>query len=221
MIGRVPRHTSLGDDVDPGGLFVFIPGALASGFLISIGLLVGDAFRKLRGSAGTDRRVRHTGAAVADEVRAGSGASRRTTSGLRPRPVYGVVGGIAIALVVAVVPGATWNFMNPEGYIADIGWVWAVSLLAVFGFAVVGIQTLRLAPEWLPVIIAAIGVGFALRFALGGEPLILRSVLILSGLVAAMIGAAATWRLRGRRDRTDIPPTVRPILTRTPLTRPR
>ncbi len=68
MIGRVPRHTSLGDDVDPGGLFVFIPGAMASGFLISLGLLAGDAFRRVRGDAGTDRRVMITGAAVADEV---------------------------------------------------------------------------------------------------------------------------------------------------------
>jgi len=33
MIGRVPRHTSLGDDIQPGDLFVFIPGAIASGFL--------------------------------------------------------------------------------------------------------------------------------------------------------------------------------------------
>ena len=221
MIGRVPRHTSLGDDVDPDTLSVFIPGALASGFLISIGLLVGDAFRKVRGDAGTDRRVRHTGAAVADEVRTGADASRRTRSGLRPRPVYGDVSAISFALVVIVVPGATWNFVNPEGYISDIGWIWAVSLLLVLGFVVLGFQTLRLAPEWLPIIIAVIGVGFALRFALGGEPVILRSVLIVSGLVAATVGAASTWRMRERRSRTDVPPSVRPILTRSPLTRPR
>jgi hypothetical protein len=221
MIGRVPRHTSLGDDVDPDTLSVFIPGALASGFLISIGLLVGDAFRKVRGDAGTDRRVRHTGAAVADEVRTGADASRRTRSGLRPRPVYGVVSAISFALVIIVVPGATWNFVNPEGYISDIGWIWAVSLLLVLGFMVLGFQTLRLAPEWLPVIIAVIGVGFALRFTLGGEPVILRSVLIVSGLVAATVGAASTWRMRERRSRTDVPPSVRPILTRSPLTRPR
>ena len=221
MIGRVPRHTSLGDDVDPGGLFVFIPGALASGFLISIGLLVGDAFRKLRGDAGTERRVKHTGAAVADEVRAGAGASRRTVSGLRPSPVYGVVSGISFALVILVVPGATWNFVNPVGYISDIGWIWAVSLLLVLGFVFLGVQTLRVAPEWLPVIIAALALGFTLRFALGGEPPILKGVLIVSGLAVATVGIASTWRLRERRGRTDVPPSARPILTRTPLTRGR
>jgi hypothetical protein len=158
---------------------------------------------------------------VADEVRAGAGASRRTGSGLRPRPVYGLVSAISFALVIVVVPGASWNFINPEGYISDIAWIWAVSLLLVFGFVVLGVQTLRLAPEWLPIIIATIGVGFALRFALGGEPVVLKNALIVSGLAAAAVGAAATWRLRRRSNVIDVPPSVRPMLTRSPLARPR
>ena len=220
MIGRVPRHTSLGDEIDPGSLFVFIPGALASGFLISIGLLAGDAFRKVRGNAGTERRVKHTGAAVADEVRAGAGASRRTRSGLRSRPVYGLVAAVSLALVVIVLPGATWNFLNPEGYIEDIGWIWAVSVLLVLGFAVLGVQTLRIAPEWLPLIIAAVGAGFVFRFTVGDEPAVVRIAVIVAVVVTAVISTALTWRLRGRRGRVDVPPSVRPILTRSPLTRP-
>ena len=221
MIGRVPRRTSLGDDVDPYVLSVFIPGALASGFLISIGLLIGDAFRKVRGDAATDRRVTHTGAAMADEVRSGAGASRGTKSGLRARPVYGLLSLISLTLVLAAVPGATWNFFNPAGYISDIGWIWAVSLLLVFGFAILGVQTLRLAPEWLPLIIATLGLGLAARFALGGESATLRYVLVAFGLIIATVGAASTWRLRERGNRIDIPPSVRPLLTRTPLARPR
>ena len=220
MIGRVPRHSSLGDGVEPGGLFVFIPGALAGGFLISVGLLIGDAMRKLRGDTGIERRVRHTGAAIADEVRAGAGASRQTESGLRPRAVYGVVSGISFALVVLVVPGATWNFLNPEGYIQNVGWIWAVSMLLVIGFLILGIHTLRLAPEWLPGIIAALGAGFALRFAFGSELVVNRTVLIVFGLFVAIVGSALTWRKRDRSDRTDVPPSVRPILTRSPLSRP-
>lgn len=220
MIGRVPRHTSLGDDVEPGDLFVFIPGALAGGFLISVGLLIGDAIRKVRGDAGIERRVRHSGAAIADEVRAGGGASRRTESGLRPRAVYGVVSGISFALVVLVVPGATWNFLNPDGYIQNVGWIWAVSMLLVIGFLVLGVNTIRLAPGWLPGIIAALGAGFALRFVFGSELAVNRTVLIVFGLLVAIVGPALTWRMRGRSDRTDVPPSVRPILTRTPLSRP-
>lgn len=220
MIGRVPRHESLGDDIDPGGLFVFIPGAMASGFLISIGLLIVDAFRNVRGNVGTDRRISHTGAAVADEVRSGAGSSRQTESGLRSRALYGVVSALSLTLVVATIPGATWNFLNPTGYISDIGWIWAISLLIVLGFAVLGVQALRLAPEWLPIIIATIGVGFALRFALGNEPALVRNVLVVVGLAVATVGAASTWRWRARRGRTDVPPSVRPILVRTPLARP-
>jgi hypothetical protein len=221
MIGRVPRHKSLGDDVDPGGLFVFIPGALVGGFLISMGLLIGDAVRKLRGTAGIERRVRHTGAAVADEVRAGAGAARLTESGLRPRPVYGAVAGISFALVLLVIPGATWNFLNPGGYISDIAWIWAISMVLVLVFAILGVQTLRLAPEWLPVILGALGIAFAVRFMLGNELVIDRTTLIISGFLLGAIGVVSTWRMRRHLNRVDVPPSVRPLLTRTPLSLPR
>jgi hypothetical protein len=220
MIGRVPKHTALGDGVEPGGLFVFIPGALAGGFLISIGLLIGDAVRKVRGDAGIERRVKHTGAAVADEIRAGSGASRQTESGLRPRWVYGAVAGISFGLVILGIPGATWNYLNPGGYIQNVGWIWAVSMLGVIGFLALGVQTIRLAPEWLPGIVVALGVGFALRFAFGSEPAVNRTVLIGLGLLIVMAGIVMAWRMRGRHDRTDVPPSVRPLLIRTPLSRP-
>lgn len=220
MIGRVPSHVTLGDRSDPGGLFVFIPGALAGGFLISVGLLVGDVVRKLRGNAGTERRVLQTGAALADEIRAGAGASRRTDSGLRPRAVYGVVSSVSFALVVLVVPGATWNFFNPGGYIQNVAWIWAISMLLVVGFAVLAVQTIRLAPEWLPWIVAALGVGLALRFALGNEPAGNRLALVMFGLVVAIVGPVVTWRFRKHANRIDVPPSARPILSRTPLSRP-
>jgi hypothetical protein len=219
MIGRVPRHTSLGDDLDPGGLFVFIPGAIASGFLIPLGLLAGDAFRSVRGDAGTTRRVTNSGAVIADEVRDGARAGRRTTTGLRHRSVYGVVSLLSFAIVALAVPGATWNFMNPVGYISDIAWIWAVSMIAVVGFAVLGVQSLRLAPEWMPIIVAILGVGMAARFALGDEPEAIGGVLVGLGLLIATIGPIATWRARRHAGVTDVPPSVRPLLTRTPLSR--
>ncbi len=221
MIGRASGHTSLGDGVDPDVLSVFIPGALASGFLISMGLLIGDAFRRVRGDTGTDRRIAHTGSAVADEVRAGAGASRHSELGLRPRWVYGVVSGISLGLVLAVIPGATWNFLNPGGYISDISWIWAISFLAVLGFAVLGVQTLRVTPEWIPFILGALGLGLVVRFAFGSEPTGLRYVLIAVGLVFAIVGVASTWRTWDRRNQTNVPPSARSLLTRTPLTRSR
>lgn len=221
MIGRPRRHTTIGDDVEPFGLHVFIPGALAGGFLISIGLLIGDAVRKVRGDGAIDRRVIHTGAAVADEVRAGAGASRRTASGLRPRWIYGLVAALSFGLVLLVIPGATWNFLNPGGYISDISWIWAISMVASIGFGVIGVQSIRLAPEWLPPIIGALGVGVALRFALGSESEVIATTLVVSGLLGGALGMAVTRRLRQRSGVVSVPPSTRPILVRTPLTRSR
>ncbi len=220
MIGRVPRHTALGDDVDPGGLFVFIPGAIASGFLISLGLLAGDAFRGIRGDTGGDRRVRTSGAAMADEVREGAGAGRRASHGLRSPAVYGIVGMASLGLVLLGVPGATWNFLNPVGYISDISWIWALSLLLIIGFAVVGIQSLRLAPAWLPITVIVLGLGVTARFAFGNETGALRIGPIVLGVVITGVGAVLAWRERSRTREVDVPPSVRPLLARTPLARP-
>lgn len=219
MIGRVPRHRHSSDDVEPFALRVFIPGALASGFLVSIGLLVGDAVRRVRGDRGTRRRVSITGAALAAEVRAGSGAARSIPFGLRQRATYGIVGGLALALVVGVVPGATWNFLNPGGYISDIAWIWAVTMLAVIAIVVLAIQALRLAPEWVPIAGAIVGGGTFARFALGPESGTIRTSAIVATAVVTPIVVAATWKLRRHRHTVFVPASVRPLLTTTPLGR--
>jgi hypothetical protein len=219
MIGRVPRHTSLGDDIEPGDLFVFIPGAIASGFLISLGLLAGDAYRGVRGDSGNARRIRSNSAVIADEVREGAGASRNESHGLRRPAVYGIVSLVAFGLVLLGIPGATWNFLNPVGYISDIGWIWALSMLLIIGFAVVGVQSLRLAPGWLPVIVTLLGLGVIVRFMVGNEPDYLRIGLIVLGIVAASVGAGFAWRSRSHDRDVDVPPSVRPLLARTPLAR--
>ena len=219
MIGRVPPHTSLGDDLDPGGLFVFIPGAIASGFLISLGLLAGDAYRGMRGDSGNRRRIASSSAVIADEIRDGAGAGRRASHGLRRPVTYGIVSLAAFALVLLGIPGATWNFANPVGYISDIGWIWAVSMLLVVGFAVLGFQSLRLAPEWLPIIVILLGLGVVVRFAVGSESQTLRLGLIVVGALMVAVGVALALRSRTRSRQVDVPPSVRPLLARTPLSR--
>jgi len=221
VIGRARIHTAIGDGVDPHALHVFIPGALAGGFLISIGLLIGDFVRKVRGDAAIERRVTHTGAAVADEVLSGAGAAREAESGLRPRWVYGLISAVSLGLALLVIPGATWNYVNPGGYIADISWIWAVSMILAMGFGVLGFQTLRLAPEWIPLIIGLLGLGMVLRFLLGNESPALRTTLVVIGLVGSATGIVATWGQRRHAGVISVPPGVRPILARTPLSRPR
>lgn len=221
MIGRARSHTTVGDGVDPHALHVFIPGALAGGFLISMGLLIGDFVRKVRGDAAIERRVTHTAAAVADEVRSGAGAARGTKSGLRPRWVYGLISGFSLGLVLLVIPGATWNYVNPGGYISNISWIWAVSMILAMGFAGLGFQALRLAPEWMPLMVGILGLGWVLRFLLGNESPALKTTLVAIGLVGGAAGVVATWRQRRHAGVTSVPPSVRPVFTRTPLSRPR
>ena len=219
MIGRVPRHRSLADDVDPDRLSVFIPGAIASGFLISIGLLVGDALRKIRGGKGIERRVMLTGHALSDEIRGGAGAARSNAAGLRSRHVYGITGAVSLGLAVGTVPGASWNFLNPVGYIGDIGSIWALSMLSVVVFTTVGVLAMRLAPEWLPIFFLAMGVVLVGRFAFGNESAEVRLIVIVASAAVASILAAATWRLRRLRHVVDVPPATRRLLASTPLGR--
>jgi hypothetical protein len=125
----------------------------------------------------------------------------------------------AFALVLLGIPGATWNFANPVGYISDIGWIWALSMLLIIGFAVVGFHSLRLAPEWLPFIVILLGLGVVVRFAIGSESDTLRFGLVIVGLVTVVVGVILAWRSRSRGTQTDVPPSARPLLARTPLSR--
>lgn len=217
MIGRPRRHRSFSDDVDPGGLHVFIPGALASGFLVSIGLLVSDAIRRVRGDSGATRAVSLTSAVLAEEVRGGTQAARGVTFGLRSRRTYAIVGAIALGIAVAAIPGATWNFFNPVGYIGDISSIWAISLLLVIVLLTVGLILLALVPESASTVALIISGIVVLRFIFGRESAGVRLVVILIAAAAGGALAALTWRWRDRRDVVDVPPLVRPLLRGTPL----
>ncbi|MFQ5555039.1 MAG: hypothetical protein ACE5GC_06685 [Acidimicrobiia bacterium] len=219
MIGRVRKHRSFTDDVDPDRLSVFIPGAIASGFLISIGLLVGDALRKIRGGAGIRRRVMLTGDALADEIRGGAGAARANATGLRPRAMYGITGSVFLGLAVGAIPGASWNFLNPVGYIENIAWIWAVSMLSVVVFVPLGVLAIRLAPEWLPIFFLAMGAILVIRFAIGSESAEVRILVIALSAAVSALTAALTWKLRRLRHVVDVPPAARRLLASTPLGR--
>ncbi len=217
MTGRPRRHRSWVDDVDPGGLNVFIPGALASGFLVSLFLLAGDALRSVRGDSGNRRLVEVTAEAIVGDVRSGPGTHRRISTGLRERWVYGLVGGASLGVAAIVIPGASWNFLNPDGYARHVAWVAAVSALGALAFLALGVQTMRVAPKWLPSFFAVAGTAFTLRYML----LVSRSTMPLVAVAGFAVTAAlvaGSWRLRGRG--ADVPASVRALAARSPLGRP-
>jgi len=198
-------------------LAVFVPGALAGGLLVSIALLVGDLVRRVRGDRGDRRAVNMASTPAATEIRFGAGAGRVASAGLRDGVVYGIVALISLAIVVLVVPGAMWNFLDEGGYLSDIGWILAVSLLAVGVLAVVGVVALRLAPAWAPIVAAVIGVGAVLRLAAGPEHFDTGLVVVVGLAVTAAVVALAYWW--GRTVSPGVPAWARPVLRACPLGR--
>jgi len=192
---------------------VFVPGALAGGLLVSIALLVGDLVRRVRGDAPARRAARN--AADAAHAAIDGESPRDAREGLRPAHVYGIVALVAWSLVALALPGAFWNFVNPGGYISDIGWAWAVSMIVAFGVAIVGAVALRLAPAWAAPIALVIGLGAIARFILGPEDA--DAVLVASvGMPVTALVVAVAW-VWSRRVPGDVPGWTRPFVRATPL----
>lgn len=212
MIGRVPRHRSAADDADPGAAHVFIPGALATGFLVSLALLVGDAVRRVRGDRATSRRAEVTASALLAHVRGGPQAVRHVGGGSRTTALYGVLGSASVGLAMAVGVGATWNYLNPDGYMRALAWPWTVSLLGALGFAWLGVQSLRLAPAWIGPGAFAVAGGFSARFAVLAE----RPWRV--GAIGLVLTVAVTWlAARVAPRRPLVTASVQALLARTPL----
>lgn len=198
-------------------LAVFVPGALAGGLLVSLALLVGDALGRLRGERGAHRAVRVRAQAVVAEVRAGSGAATVVEPGRRAQRTYRLVAVAAWGLVALAVPGATWNFLDPGGYLSDISWMWAVSMLAAIAVATVAVTAVRLEPGSAPLVALVVGLGATLRFVVGPEAMAVGVVLAI-GLPATLAAWVALRRWSDGRDAGTPAPTI-PVLARTVLGR--
>ncbi len=198
-------------------LAVFVPGALAGGLLVSLGLLAADAVAKLRGDRAAQRSTVVRADAVAADVLHGHGAAASIGTARRSRSAYRLVALVTWGLVALAVPGATWNFFNPGGYISDISWMWVTSVLATIAVGVVAITAIRLQPDAAPLVTLAVGIGGVIRFAFGPEGF--------SPLVVVLVGAVATgaaWMVAHRWQRGrpgGLPAAVVPLLARTALGR--
>jgi hypothetical protein len=164
---------------------VFVPGVLAGGLFVSLALVIGDLVRRVRG----DAPARLTGGAQRSLAEIDGESAREIRVGLRSTRVYGVVSLVSLALVALAIPGALWNFLDPGGYLSDIGWI--------------------------PAIAVAVGVGAVIRFAIGPEPIAVRLVFAIGLPVAGAVVALALWW--SRRARPVIPGWTRPLVRSTPL----
>lgn len=141
---QLPRHrTERG---------VFVPGMLGAGLLVSTGLLLSDAFAKLRGQDAASRAAHRRAALIARDVLRPTAAATPPAppTALRRPGVYWVIGIAGIALGVYGLIGSFWNFWNASPdlqWSEHIAWLWAVLTIAALAMIALGIACVMLARQ--------------------------------------------------------------------------
>lgn len=116
-------------DVDRFGIFV--PAIMSAGLLFSIVTLLRDAVHGRR-HRHRERRVEIAGAAAAGHVTTGASATAALERVLRPRSAYLLTALTCIGASAYVVIGAVGNYGRENGYVSDIAWLLALSVITGF-----------------------------------------------------------------------------------------
>jgi hypothetical protein len=194
---------------------VVIPAAMGLGVLFSFALLFSDFYRRVVGVRSAHKRAALLGASTAAETIHGASEILGLDIGLHSRMTYRITAGVLLTLAAIGVPGATWNYFNPGGYVQGVAWIWAISSVAVVFFLFSGVATLHAAPSLLPWFAVGVTVGYAIRLVAFLESGNRVSV----GLGILLVGAAATvgaeyWV----RHHRGLPTWVWPLFVVTSLT---
>ncbi len=120
------------DDTDC--LMVFVPAIMSVGLLFSLITILRDLFRWVGGRA-RDRRTAIEAAAVTNVV-LGHHDPEPTELGMLSRRTYLVVSIVLAGAAAYIAIGSTANFLRDGGYVRDIAWLLAVSLVlsGLFGY---------------------------------------------------------------------------------------
>jgi membrane-associated phospholipid phosphatase len=116
-------------DVDRFGIFV--PAIMSAGLLFSIVTLLRDAVHGRR-HRHRDRQVQIAAAATAGHVTTGASATAALEQVLRPRSAYLLTALTCIGAAAYVVIGAVGNYSRENGYVSDIAWLLALSVITGF-----------------------------------------------------------------------------------------
>lgn len=140
----VPRkHRTSLDDFEPDHLNVFVPGVMGAGVLVSIGILISDAVRRVGGGRGPERQAGIVAESLVKEFARSVHAPGGFTQGLRSRMTYSISAIAFIGIGVYGLIGSFWNFINPvdAGWAEDIAWLWAVSTVVALTLIGLGVLT--------------------------------------------------------------------------------
>lgn len=121
------RDPWLDADLDRFGIFV--PAIMSAGLLFSVITLLRDAMHAHR-HGHRDRRVHIAAATTAAHVVSGRDASATLGLALRPRLAYLLTSLTCLFVAIYVVIGAVGNYGKPGGYVGDIAWLLALSLVS-------------------------------------------------------------------------------------------
>lgn len=142
MSGRRRRRWRTGDLPNLGvdRLHIFVPAIMSVGLVFWIATLTRDLFR-WQGAQAEQRRARAAGRATAAFVLGELGPPAPALPGLRLRVSYLLTALVTGTVSLYVLIGSAANYLREGGYVGDIAWLMALSLVvaAVFG-AVAGIS---------------------------------------------------------------------------------
>ena len=194
---------------------VFIPAAMGLGVLFSVALLFDDLYRRVFGIRSARKQANLMGASTAAQTIEGTYEILRPPEALRSRRAYWIAAGVLLTLGAIGVPGATWNYFNPGGYVEGIAFVWAISSIVVVFFLLSGVTILHAAPSLLPWFAACVTVGYAIRLVtfleFGNRVSAAVGILVVGGV--ATVGARS-WAKHHR----GLPAGVWPFFVATSLT---
>ena len=205
------RRSSLLADVSEPRLYIFVPALMSVGFLFWFSALLRDRFDRRRVRA-IDRRSVAAGRAAAAIVR--GDPLTRTPDHPAPdrRRLNVLVAVLFSALSAYVVIGAIGNYARRGGYVHDIGWVLALSILLAasfaaigFAFGIVGIQSPDLSPLARRIVARTPVEVEAEPEAVGGRPLERLTIALLITAGAAALISMAVGSSRGFLSRFDEP----------------
>ena len=128
-------------------LNVFVPALMSVGFLFWLAALVRDQLRRRRALT-LERRAITAGRAAGAITLGHRPSLTAKDTGLAERRVYLFTALPFLGLAVYVLIGAVGNYFRPNGYVRDIAWLLALSLLLSLGFAAVGIVLALVSYQW-------------------------------------------------------------------------
>ena len=134
------------EGIDDASFFVFVPAIMSVGLVFSVITLIRDAFR-WTGTRARERRTVIEARTVVNEL-LGEPEHEPSRSGLLSRSAYVFAGLCFIGIALYVAIGSTANFLRPDGYVHDIGWLLAVGWGLSTLFAYLGVVSISVARTW-------------------------------------------------------------------------